>query len=100
MVVVVEFGYWVMASVLLRHYVRLFNWVINRLQDIVTYPEDYVLASELVGIQKLYLSGVNVEQIAERYPSIHPALVQLVVDKLDAQDGCLSYMDRFLATLF
>jgi len=89
-----------MESLLLTRYCRLLNWVVNRLESIIEFPEDYVLESELVGIQKLYLSGVNAEQIAERYPSIHPALVQLVVSKLDAQNGCLSYTDRFLATLF
>jgi hypothetical protein len=89
-----------MASALLRHYVRLLNWVVKRLESIVEFPEDYVLASELVGIQKLYLDGKNTLEIANYYSAIHPDLIDLVVKKIAAQNGCLSYADRFLATLF
>jgi len=93
-----------MASLLLRCYVRLFNWVINKLEDIVTYPEDYVLASELRELQKLYFTGKDKLEIAKLFlqnnPKLYPELVYLLIDKLDKQGGGLSYTDRFLATLF
>ena len=90
-----------MGVLLLGHYVRLLNWVVNRLKDIVEHPEDYVLPEELAGIHKLYLKDRdNLElAIAKQYPRIHPELVNLLISKLDAQDGCLSYMDRVFLTL-
>jgi hypothetical protein len=90
-----------MASLLLPCYTRLLNWVVKRLEDIISYPEDYVLPEELAGIHKLYLKDRdNLESaIAKQYPDIHPELVHLLISKLDAQDGCLSYMDRAFLVL-
>jgi hypothetical protein len=90
-----------MASLLLPCYTRFLNWVVKRLEDIISYPEDYVLPEELAGIHKLYLKDRdNLESaIAKQYPDIHPELVNLLISKLDAQDGCLSYMDRAFLVL-
>jgi len=70
----------------------------------VEYPEDYLLASELRELQKLYFTGKDKLEIAQLFlqsnPKVHPELVYLVIDKLEKQDGGLSYTDRFLATLF
>jgi hypothetical protein len=90
-----------MASLLLPCYTRLLNWVVKRLEDVISYPEDYVLPEELAGIHKLYLKDRdNLESaIAKQYPDIHPELVHLLISKLDAQDGCLSYMDRAFLVL-
>jgi hypothetical protein len=90
-----------MASLLLQHYVRCYNWIVKKLEDIISYPEDYVLPEELAGIHKLYLKDRdNLESaIAKQYPDIHPELVNLLISKLDAQDGCLSYMDRAFLVL-
>ena len=101
MVVVAEFSVNIMNTLLLGKYVRLLNWVVNRLKDIVEYPEDYVLPEELAGIHKLYLKNRdNLElAIAKQYPRIHPELIHLLISKLDAQGGCLSYMDRVFLTL-
>jgi hypothetical protein len=92
-----------MGVLLLGHYVRLLNWVVNRLKDIVEYPEDYMLASEVRELQKLYWTGKDKLEIAELFlqkcPKVHPELVYLAIEKLDAQNGGLSYIDRFLATL-
>jgi hypothetical protein len=93
-----------MATLLLGKYVRLLNWIVQRLTDIVNYPEDYVLASELRELQKLYFTGRGkteiVDAFLQKYPHINPELANLVFDKLAQQNGGLSYMDRFLATLF
>jgi hypothetical protein len=90
-----------MAALLLQHYIRCYNWIVKKLEDIISYPEDYVLPEELAGIHKLYLKNRdNLElAIAKQYPKIHPELVNLLISKLDAQDGCLSYMDRVFLTL-
>jgi hypothetical protein len=90
-----------MTSLLLPHYIRCFNWIVKKLEDIISYPEDYVLPEELAGIHKLYLKDRdNLElAIAKQYPDIHPELVHLLISKLDAQDGCLSYMDRAFLVL-
>jgi hypothetical protein len=90
-----------MTSLLLPHYIRCFNWIVKKLEDIISYPEDYVLPEELAGIHKLYLKDRdNLElAIAKQYPDIHPELVNLLISKLDAQDGCLSYMDRAFLVL-
>jgi hypothetical protein len=89
-----------MNTSLLRSYVRLLNWVVNRLKDIVEYPEDYFLPEELATIHQLYFRDRdNLESaIAERYPRIHPELIHLLIAKLDAQGG-LSYMDRVFSAL-
>jgi hypothetical protein len=104
MVVVVEFSVNIMNTLLLGKYVRLLNWVVKRLTSIVEFPEDYMLASEVRELQKLYFTGKDKLEIAElflqKYPNIHPELVYLAVNKLAEQDGGLSYTDRFLATLF
>jgi methenyltetrahydromethanopterin cyclohydrolase len=75
-----------MASALLRHYVRLLNWLIRRLLE----------------TERLYRNGAKVEQImeqiTERY-DVHPELVYLLVTKLDSQGGCLNPMDRLWATV-
>jgi hypothetical protein len=93
-----------MNTSLLRSYIRLYNWIVQKLEDIVTYPEDYILASELRELQKLYFTGRGkteiVDAFLQKYPHINPELANLVFDKLASQDGGLSYMDRFLATLF
>jgi hypothetical protein len=93
-----------MGVLLLGHYVRLLNWVVNRLKDIVEYPEDYVLASELRKLQCLYFTGKDKAEISDAFlkehPHVNPELVGLILDKLASQNGGLSYMDRFLATLF
>jgi hypothetical protein len=90
-----------MAALLLQHYIRCYNWIVRKLENIISYPEDYVLPEELAGIHKLYLKDRdNLESaIAKQYPDIHPELVNLLISKLDAQDGCLSYMDRVFLTL-
>jgi hypothetical protein len=90
-----------MAALLLQHYIRCYNWIVRKLENIISYPEDYVLPEELAGIHKLYLKDRdNLESaIAKQYPDIHPELVHLLISKLDAQDGCLSYMDRVFLTL-
>jgi len=90
-----------MAALLLQHYIRCYNWIVRKLENIISYPEDYVLPEELAGIHKLYLKDRdNLElAIAKQYPDIHPELVNLLISKLDAQDGCLSYMDRVFLTL-
>jgi hypothetical protein len=90
-----------MAALLLQHYIRCYNWIVKKLEDIISYPEDYVLPEELTTIHQLYLKDRdNLESaIAERYPRIHPELIHLLISKLDAQDGCLSYMDRVFLTL-
>jgi len=80
-----------MAALLLQHYIRCFNWIVKKLEDIISYPEDYMLASELRQLQKLYWTGKD---------KLDPELVYLAIDKLAEQDGGLSYTDRFLATLF
>jgi len=99
----VEFWVFVMVSLLLQHYIRLLNWIVRKLEDIVTYPEDYLLASELRQLQKLYWTGKDKLEIAELFlqdnPKVHPELVYLAIDKLAEQNGGLSYIDRFLATL-
>ena len=93
-----------MNTSLLRSYIRLYNWIVQKLEDIVTFPEDYILASELRELQKLYIKGLSKSEImdafTEMHPKVHPEIVHLVVDKLAQQNGGLSYMDRFLATLF
>jgi len=93
-----------MATLLLPSYIRLLNWVVNRLESILEYPEDYILASELRQLQLLYFSGKSKLEIADAFlkehPYVNPELVSLVLDKLEKQNGGLSYMDRFLATLF
>jgi hypothetical protein len=103
MVVVEEFLVSVMTA-LLPHYIRLLNWIAARLKSIVEYPEDYLLASELRELQKLFFTGKEkleiVELFLQKYPNIHPELAWLAIDKLDKQNGALSYTDRFLATLF
>jgi hypothetical protein len=92
-----------MASLLLQHYVRCFNWIVKKLEDIISYPEDYMLPSELRQLQKLYWTGKDKLEIAELFlqdnPKVHPELVYLAIDKLAEQNGGLSYIDRFLATL-
>jgi hypothetical protein len=104
MVVVEEFLVSVMTSLLLPCYIRLFNWIVRKLEDIVTCPEDYLLASELRQLQKLYFTGKGKTEIVElflqKHPEVHPELAWLAIDKLDEQNGALSYTDRFLATLF
>jgi hypothetical protein len=104
MVVVVEFWVFAMESLLLLCYVRLLDWVVQKLEDIVSYPEDYILASEFRKLQTLYFTGKNKAEVAElflkEHPYVNPELVYLAIDKLDKQNGGLSYMDRFLATLF
>jgi hypothetical protein len=91
-------------TALLPHYSRLYNWIVKRLENIINYPEDYLLASELRDLQKLYFTGKGkleiVELFLQKYPEVHPELVYLAVNKLAEQDGGLSYTDRFLATLF
>ena len=91
-------------TTLLPHYIRLLNWIAARLKSIVEYPEDYLLASELRELQKLYFTGKGkleiIELFLQKFPNIHPELVYLAVNKLAEQDGGLSYTDRFLATLF
>jgi len=93
-----------MATLLLPRYVRFLNWVIQRLTDIVNYPEDYLLASELRKLQCLYFTGKSKEEIADAFlkehPHVNPGLVDLVLDKLEKQGGGLNYWDRYLATLF
>jgi len=92
-----------MASLLLQHYVRCYNWIVKKLEDIISYPEDYMLPSELRQLQKLYWTGKDKLEIAELFlqdnPKVHPELVYLAIDKLAEQNGGLSYIDRFLATL-
>jgi hypothetical protein len=104
MVVVEEFLVTVMALLLLPRYIRLFNWVIKKLESALEFPEDYLLASELRELQKLYFTGKGkleiVELFLQKYPEVHPELAWLAIDKLDKQNGALSYTDRFLATLF
>jgi len=104
MVVVVEFSVNIMNTLLLGKYVRLLNWVVKKLEDIVEYPEDYVLASELRKLQCLYFTGKDKAEISDAFlkehPHVNPELVGLILDKLASQNGGLSYMDRFLATLF
>jgi hypothetical protein len=91
-------------TALLPHYSRLYNWIVKRLENIINYPEDYLLASELRDLQKLYFTGKGkleiVELFLQKYPEVHPELAWLAIDKLDKQNGALSYTDRFLATLF
>jgi len=102
MVVVEEFLVSVMTSLLLPCYIRCYNWIVKKLEDIISYPEDYVLPEELAGIHKLYLKDRdNLElAIAKQYPDIHPELVHLLISKLDNQNGCLDYMDRlFLVSM-
>jgi len=93
-----------MAMLLLHHYSRLLNWVVQKLDNIVSYPEDYLLASESRKLQTLYFTGKDKAEIADAFlkehPHVNPELVDLVLDKLDKQDGGLTYTDRFLATLF
>jgi|YNPBryunderm2012_1023409.scaffolds.fasta_scaffold48029_2 hypothetical protein len=104
MVVVAEFSVNIMNTLLLGKYVRLLNWVVKRLTSIVEFPEDYMLASEVRELQKLYFTGKDKLEIAElflqEHPKVDPEIVHLVIDKLAEQNGGLSYMDRFLATLF
>jgi hypothetical protein len=90
-----------MASLLLPCYTRFLNWVVKRLENLVNHPEDYFLPEELTTIHKLYLKDRdNLEPaIAKQYPDIHPELVNLLISKLDAQNGCLSYMDRAFLVL-
>ena len=87
---------------LLRYYVRLFNWLIKRLETLVNHPEDYFLSQELLETERLYRNGANVEQIVkqitERY-DVHPELVYLLVSKLDSQGGCLNPEDRLWASI-
>jgi hypothetical protein len=91
-------------TALLPHYSRLYNWIVKRLENIINYPEDYLLASELRDLQKLHFTGKGkleiVELFLQKYPEVHPELAWLAIDKLDKQNGALSYTDRFLATLF
>jgi hypothetical protein len=91
-------------TALLPHYSRLYNWIVEKLEDIINYPEDYLLASELRDLQKLYFTGKGKTEIVElflqKHPEVHPELAWLAIDKLDEQNGALSYTDRFLATLF
>lgn len=104
MVVVEEFWVTTMAALLLPRYIRLFNWVVDRLESIVNYPEDYLLSSEMRELQKLYFTNKDkleiVELFLQKYPKIHPELAWLAINKLASQNGGLSYVDRFLATLF
>jgi len=90
-----------MGTLLLGKYIRLFNWVARKLENLVNHPEDYFLPEELTAIQKLYLKDRdNLElAVAKHYPDIHPALVQLLITKLDGQGGCLNPMDRLFSTL-
>ena len=87
---------------LLRYYVRLFNWLIKRLETLVNHPEDYFLPQELLETERLYRNGANVEQIVkqitERY-DVHPELVYLLVSKLDSQGGCLNPEDRLWTSI-
>jgi len=92
-----------MASLLLSYYVGVCGWIINQLEDVVEYPEDYMLPTEMRELQKLYWSGKDKQEIVkefiQKHPKVHPELAYLAIEKLDAQNGGLSYIDRFLATL-
>jgi hypothetical protein len=92
-----------MAALLLQHYVRCYNWIVKKLEDIISYPEDYMLATEMRELQKLYWSGKEKQEIVEEFlqkcPKVHPELVYLAIDKLAEQNGGVDYVDRFLATL-
>jgi hypothetical protein len=89
-----------MTALLLPHYIRFYNWVVKKLEDIVEYPEDYFLPEELTTIHQLYFKDRdNLESaIAERYPRIHPELIHLLIAKLDVHGG-LSYMDRVFSAI-
>jgi hypothetical protein len=89
-----------MTALLLPHYIRFYNWIVQKLEDIISYPEDYFLPEELTTIHKLYFKDRdNLElEIAKQYPRIHPELVSLLISKLDAQGG-LSYMDRVFSAI-
>ena len=92
----------VMASLLLPHYIRCFNWIIRKLETLANHPEDYFLPQELLETERLYRNGANVEQIMEQITGrydVHPGLVYLLVSKLDSQGGCLNPMDRLWATV-
>jgi hypothetical protein len=88
-----------MGSLLLGSYVRFFDWVIDRLETVINYPEDFFLPHELREIQQLYRSGKSKTEIVKRYPTIHPELVYLLVTKLDNQQGCLDPMDRLFSAV-
>jgi hypothetical protein len=89
-----------MTALLLPHYIRFYNWVVQKLEDIISYPEDYFLPEELTTIHKLYFKDRdNLElEIAKQYPRIHPELIHLLIAKLDAQGG-LSYLDRVFSAI-
>jgi hypothetical protein len=89
-----------MTALLLQHYIRCYNWIVKKLEDIISYPEDYFLPEELTTIHQLYFRDRdNLElAIAKQYPRIHPELIHLLIAKLDAQGG-LSYMDRVFSAI-
>ena len=89
-----------MTALLLPHYIRFYNWIVQKLEDIISYPEDYFLPEELATIHQLYFRDRdNLElTIAKQYPRIHPELIHLLITKLDAQGG-LSYMDRVFSAI-
>jgi hypothetical protein len=89
-----------MTALLLPHYIRFYNWIVQKLEDIISYPEDYFLPEELITIHQLFFKNRdNLElEIAKQYPRIHPELIHLLIAKLDAQGG-LSYLDRVFSAI-
>jgi hypothetical protein len=83
--------------------VRVFNYVVAELKDVVEHPEDYLSLEQLGEIEECFAKYGNKDvvkvEFLRKYPELGCELVELVVDKIDSQGGVLDPMDRLFLTI-
>jgi len=87
----------------LGYIVRVFNYVVAELQDVVEHPEDYLSLEQLGEIEEYFAKyrdkSLVKEEFLKKYPELGYELVELVVDKIDSQGGVLNPEDRLFLTI-
>jgi hypothetical protein len=82
----------------LSYLAEVFNYIVEELEYILKYPQDFFSLEQLEEIELMFFKGLDREYIfqefIQKYPESDSELVYLVVNKIGDQGGVLDPMDR------
>jgi hypothetical protein len=82
----------------LSYLAKVFNYIVEELEYILKYPQDFFSLEQLEEIELMFFKGLDREYIfqefMQKYPESDSELVYLVVNKIGDQGGVLDPMDR------
>jgi hypothetical protein len=90
-------------EVVVNYLAKVFSYIVEELEYILKYPQDFFSLEQLEEIERMYSQGLSREYIFQefirKYPEQDPELVYLAVNKIGDQGGLLDPMDRLFLTI-